>query len=178
MGAVCRFNYRWMYLIADSPQYDNEGNRKTRETGTCPPVSGRWPVGRSFCAQYWNLRIWPEADSYVSALVGQFFEVTQYGVRTAGTNKRMEELMSHEVSRDILNTWTATKIYAHQRTQDFTVLIAILCASQSSCGIYGWCPKSIQLLHDGKNPPKGVRYSDFLYFYHVIQIFCLFVLRH
>lgn len=46
----------------------------------------------------------PEADSYVSVSVGQFFEVTQYGVHTAGTNKRMEELMSHEVSRDILNT--------------------------------------------------------------------------
>ena len=40
MGAVCRFNYRRMYLIVDSPQYDNEGNRKTREIGTCSPVSG------------------------------------------------------------------------------------------------------------------------------------------
>lgn len=75
---------------------------------------------------------------------------------------------------DFLCLCVATKIYAHQRTQDFTVLIAILCASQSSCGIYGWCPKSIKLLHDGKNPSKGVRYSDFLYFCHVRVFVCLF----
>ena len=72
------------------------------------------------------------------------------------------------------------KISPHQRTQDFTVRIAIQRASQSQSGTYCWSQKNIKLLYDRKkNPPKRVSFSDFICTFAMsFRVFVCLFLRH
>ena len=175
MGTICRFNYWWMYIIVDSPQYDNGGNRKAREAGTCPPISGRWPAGRSSCPQYWNLKICRKRTHmcHFGRSVLRWHATWCPQCRWEGTDGGDRCFMK----------WVATSSiheppqrYAHIRERRISLhWYHTVCISIQMWNLW-LVPKEHQIAPWRKKPPKGVRFSDFyLYFCHVIWSFFLLV---
>ena len=78
----------------------------------------------------------------------------------------------YKVFAEVFDAGTATEVHAHQRADDFAVLIAEKFASKTECRVNNSAQNSVKFVHNWKNSTKR---CDFLRFYLYLSDFiCIF----
>ena len=98
-------------------------------------------------------------------LNGKLPDSPEDGIRATGPECRMQGKMTHEMCGYILYTRPSAKVDAHERTDDFTILISKGAASYAKRRVDYWWQFGIKLLHNWKYSAEG---SEFCWFYAYI----------
>ena len=77
----------------------------------------------------------------------------------------------YNVFAEVFDAGTATEVHAHQRADDFAVLIAEKFASKTECRVNNSAQNSVKFVHNWKKSAKSGDFAIFkLYFCHVSEL--------